>query len=117
MTKPFSSNLGIKLRSASWATALIGIVAIKAVLSIAVKPGSFLVSYSGISHFLLLLLATGFAIRNGIRQTLGSRPFWVLLAIAYGLWGLNQGLKLYYGLGRHMDAPDSIADPVLFLHC
>jgi PAS domain S-box-containing protein len=115
MTKPFSSNLGI--RFASWPTALIGIVVIKAVLSLAVKPGSFLVSYSGISYFLLLLLATGFAIRNGIRQTLGSRPFWVLLAIAYGLWALNQGLKLYYELGRHMDTPDnSIADPVLFLH-
>jgi PAS domain S-box-containing protein len=117
MTKPFSSNLGIKLRFSSWPTALIGIVVIKAVLSLAVKPGSFLVSYSGISYFLLLLLATGFAIRNGIRQTLGGRPFWVLLAVAYGLWALNQGLKLYYELGRHMDAPDnSIADPVLFLH-
>src|SRR5580692_1228700 len=117
MTKPFSSNLGVKLRFASWPTALIGIVVIKAVLSLAVKPGSFLVSYSGISYFLLLLLATGFAIRNGMRQTLGSRPFWVLLAIAYGLWALNQSLKLYYELGRHMDAPDnSIVDPVLFLH-
>ena len=117
MTKPFSPNLVIKLRYASWPTALIGIVVIKAVLSLAVKPSSFLLSYSGISYFLLLLLATGFAIHNGIRQTLGSRPFWVLLAIAYGLWSLNQGLKLYYELGRHMDAPDnSIADPVLFLH-
>ena len=117
MTKPFSSILGMKLRFASWPMALIGIVVIKAVLSLAVKPGSFLVSYSGISYFLLLLLATAFAIRSGIRQTLGSRPFWVLLAIAYGLWSLNQGLKLYYELGRHMDAPDnSMADPVLLLH-
>ncbi len=117
MTKPFSSNLGRKLRFASWPTALIGIVVIKAVLSLAVKPGSFVVSYSGISYFLLMLLATGFAIRNGIRQTLRSRPFWALLATAYGLWALNQGLTLYYELGRHMDAPDnSIADPVLFLH-
>jgi PAS domain S-box-containing protein len=117
MGKRFSSNLGIKLRFASWPTALIGIMVIKAVLSLAVKPGSFLLSYSGISYFLLLLLATGFAIRNGIRRTFGSRPFWVFLAIAYGLWALNQGLKLYYELGRHMDAPDnSIADPVLFLH-
>jgi len=117
MRKRFSSNLGMKLRFASWPTALIGIVVIKALLSLAVKPGSFLVSYSGISYFLLLLLATGFAIRNGIRQTLGSWPFWVFLAIAYGLWALNQGLKLYYELDRHMDAPDnSIVDPVLFLH-
>jgi PAS domain S-box-containing protein len=117
MTKPFSSNLGLKLRFSSWPTALVGIVVVKAVLSLAVKPGSFLVSYSGISYFLLLLLATGSAIRNGIGKTLGSRRFWVLLAVAYGLWALNQGLKLYYELGRHMDAPDdSIVDPVLFLH-
>jgi PAS domain S-box-containing protein len=117
MGKRFSSNLGIKLRFASWPTALIGIVVIKAVLTLAVKPGSFLLSYSGISYFLLLLLATGLAVRNGIRQTFGSRPFWVFLAIAYGLWALHQGLMLYYELGRHMNAPDnSIADPVLFLH-
>ena len=117
MTKPLSSNFGIKLRFASWPTALIGIVVIKAVLSLAVRPGSFLVSYSGISYFLLLLLATVFATRNGIRQTLGSRSFWVLLAIAYGLWALNQGLNLYYELGRHVAVPDnSLVDPVLFLH-
>ena len=117
MGKRFSSNRGIKLRFASWPTALIGIVVIKAVLSLAVKPGSFLVSYSGISYFLLLLLATGFAIRNGIRQTLGSRPFWVLLAIAYGLWSLNQGLKLYYELGRHMDARPMIRSLIRFCSC
>jgi PAS domain S-box-containing protein len=117
MRKGLSSHLGAGLKFSSWPTALIGIVVIKAVLSLAVKPGSFLVSYSGISYFLLLLLATSFAIRNGIQNTLGRRPFWVFLAIAYGLWALNQCLKLYYELVRHMDAPDSsIADPVLFLH-
>ena len=117
MRKPFSSNRGTGLTLLSWPTALIGIAVIKAILSLAVKPGSFLVSYSGISYFLLLLLATSFAIRNGIRNTLGRRPFWVFLAFAYGLWALNQCLNLYYELVRHIDAPDSsIADPLLFLH-
>jgi PAS domain S-box-containing protein len=97
--------------------ALIAIVVIKGVLSLAVKPGSFLVSYSGISYFLLLLLATSFAIRNGLQDTLGSRPFWVFLAIAYGLWSLHQGLSVYYECGLHIEVPNnSIADPVLFLH-
>ncbi len=90
---------------------------IKAVLSLAVKPGSFLFSYSGISYFVLLLLATSFAIRNGIQNTLGSRPFWVFLAMAYGLWSLDQWIYVYYNFGLHVDVPDnSIADPVLFLH-
>jgi len=104
-------------RFSSWPLALIGIVVIKAVLSLAVKPGSFLLSYSGISYFLLLLLATSFAVRNAIQNTLGNRLFWVFLAIACGLWSLDQWLFLYYEFGLHVEVPDnSIADPVLFLH-
>jgi signal transduction histidine kinase len=105
------------LSSSSWQTALIGIVIIKAVLSVAVKPGSFVVAYSGISYLLLLLLATGFAIRNAIQNTLGSRTFWVFLGTAYGLWALNQSLQLYYQLVLNIEVPnDSIADTLLFLH-
>jgi PAS domain S-box-containing protein len=112
-----SSNLGISRRFAFWPTALIGIVVIKAALSLAVKPGSFLVSYSGISYFLLLVLATSFDIRNAIQNTLGSRPFWVFLAIGCGLWSLDQSIYLYYELGLHIEVPNSsIADPILFLH-
>jgi len=74
-------------------------------------------TYSGISYFLLLFLAASFAVRNAVQNTLGTRPFWVFLAIADGLWALDQWLYLYYGLGLHIDVPDnSIADPVLFLH-
>ncbi len=117
MTGRSASNLDMGLRFSSWPTALIAIVVIKAVLSLAVKPGSFLASYSGISYFLLLLLATGFAIRNGVQSTLGSRSFWVFLAIAYGFWSLHQGLSVYYERVLHIEAPNnSIADPVLFLH-
>ncbi len=117
MRKQFSSNLGTGLRFSFWPTALIGILVIKAILSLNVKPGSFVPSYSGISYFLLLLLATSFAVHNGIQNTLGRRPFWVFLAIAYGLWALQECLTLYYELGRHIEAPDSsIADPSLFLH-
>ena len=117
MTKRSLSNLGTRLRLLSWPTALIGIVVIKAVLSFGVRPGSFLVSYSGVSYFLLLLLATSIVLRNGIQNTQGSRPFWVFLAIAYGLWALDQWLFIYYELFRHIEVPNnSIADPVLFLH-
>jgi PAS domain S-box-containing protein len=120
MMEQASSNPGARsafLSWPTWSTVLIGIVVIKAVLTLAVKPGSFLFSYSGISYFILLLLATGFAIRNAVGNTLGNRPFWVFLAVAYGLWSFDQWLFIYYEFILHVDVPDSsIADPVLFLH-
>jgi PAS domain S-box-containing protein len=107
----------MRLGVSSWPTALIGIVVIKAVLSLAVKPGSFVVSYSGISYFLLLVLGTCFAMRNGIQNTLGGRLLWVLVAAAYGLWSAHQGIAMYYELAQRIEVPDdSIADSLLFLH-
>jgi len=96
---------------------LIGIVAIKFSLSLALKQGSLLATFSKITYFLLLLLATYFAIGNAIQNSLRGKQFWLFLAFADGLWALDQWLYLYYGLGLHIGVPDnSIADPVLFLH-
>jgi PAS domain S-box-containing protein len=107
----------LSLRFFSWPAALVAIVALKAVLSIAVKPGSFMVAFSISSSLILLLLATGFAIRNGIQNTLGARPFWLLFATGSSLWAFHQVLALYYEFGLHIGIPDkSIADTVQFLH-
>jgi PAS domain S-box-containing protein len=117
MSKRLSSILTTGLGVSSWPAALIGIVVIKAALSLAVKQGSFLASYSGISYFLLLVLAAGFAVRNAVQNTLGSRPFWMLLATGYGLWAVHQSFSLYYELGLHVELPNtSIADSLLFFH-
>ena len=112
-----SSHLGVRLRSLSWPIALIAVLVVRAAVSFAAKPGSTILSYGSISYFLLLLLAAGFAIRNGIQNTLGSRPFWVLLALGSSLWVLDQWIFLYHQFFLHTEVPDnSIADPVLFLH-
>ncbi|HKF49724.1 MAG TPA: sensor histidine kinase [Terracidiphilus sp.] len=104
-------------RFSLWLAALLGIVAIKAVLSLSVESTSFVYSYSGISYLLLLLLAAGFSIQNGIRRTLRARPFWLLLAAGCGLWAFHQFLDLYYELGLHIEVPGhSIADEILFFH-
>ena len=117
MTEGLSSHLGLRLRLLSWPTALIAILVVRAVVSFAAKPGSAVLSYGSVSYFLLLLLATVFAIRNGVRDTLGSRPFWVLLTLGYSLWALDQWIFLYHEFVLHTEVPDnSIADPVLFLH-
>jgi PAS domain S-box-containing protein len=112
-----SKNLGIRPGSLSWPSALLAILIVRAVVSFTARPGSSLLAYGGISYFLLLLLATGFAIHNGIQNALGGRQFWVLLGIGYGLWVLDQSIFLFHEFVLHTDVPDnSIADPVLFLH-
>ena len=116
MNKTFSSKTGTG-RFSPWLGALLGIVAIKAVLSLSAVSVPLAYAFSGISYFLLLLLAVGFSIRNAIHRTLGGRPFWLLLAAGGGLWACHQFLDLYYELGLHIDTPDlSIADDLLFLH-
>ncbi|MGB7728928.1 MAG: hypothetical protein WBL50_12915, partial [Candidatus Acidiferrum sp.] len=110
-------NWGAKRRLSFWPTAILIVFLFKAFVSLALKPDSLLVEYGGIPYFLLLVVATAFAIRNGIDGTLKSRPFWVFMALGYGLWALDQSIFLYYQLGPHIEVPDnSMADPALFLH-
>jgi hypothetical protein len=100
-----------------WAGLLCGYLAIKAVLSLGLGLGDRLASYGTCIYFLLLLLATGFAILNTVERTQGRRVFWVFVAAGYGLWALDQWMYIYWVLLRHVDVPDSsIADPALFLH-
>jgi PAS domain S-box-containing protein len=101
----------------SWPWVLIGFVVLKAILSLAPTQVSVVVAVNWISYFLLLLLATGLAARNAAQNRLGNRAFWVFLALAVGLWALDQWLYVYYGLILHSEIPDnSIADPALFVH-
>jgi signal transduction histidine kinase len=116
MYKTFSSKPKTS-KFSPWLAALLGIVAIKAVLSLSVSSTSVFYAFSGISYLLLQLLAAGFSIRNAIDRTLRARPFWLMLAAGCGLWAFHQFLGLYYELGLHISIPDnSISDDILFLH-
>src|SRR5215472_15927058 len=100
----------------SWRVALIGIVAFKAALLLALRPGSFVVSYRAVSYFFLLILATGFCIRNGIKNTLEGRIFWAFLATGCGLWSLHQAIYLFTNLvctSRSL----RIRSPILYCFC
>lgn len=96
---------------------MVGVLAIKAVLSIALNPTFLLDSYGTVMYFLLLLLSTTFALLNATQRTMGNRIFWIFMAGGCGLWTFDQWLNVYYRLGFRADPPDSsVADPALFLH-
>jgi hypothetical protein len=100
-----------------WSSLLVGFLVVKAVLTLGFGLGNKLVLYGSGAYFLLLLLATGFAILNAFERTHGRRLFWVFIAAGYGLWSLDEWIYMYYGAIRHTEVPDnSIADPALFLH-
>jgi len=60
------SSLGMRRRFSFWPAVLVGIVVVKAFLSLAIKPGSWMAAYSGVAYFLLLGLTASFAIRSGV---------------------------------------------------
>jgi PAS domain S-box-containing protein len=107
----------IEFKLHPWPTLFVGVLAVKAILSITLKQSPGLAAFSTTVYFLLLAMASASAIRNAVQQTQGNRPFWVFLALGYGLWALDEWLYLYYTVGFNTDVPDSsIADPTLFLH-
>ena len=100
-----------------WPTLLVGILVIKATISLTLRQSAIGWAYNTVLYFLLLLLATGLAVLNAARNTQGNRSFWAFIAAGTGLWSLDQWLNVYYRIGFHTDPPDSsIADPSLFLH-
>jgi hypothetical protein len=81
-------DYGVRLRFLSWPTLVIGIVLIRAVLPLVEKPDSLLLSFGPTSYFVLLLLATGFAIRNGAHGACGCFEF-------SGAWPLKGDLSSF----------------------
>src|SRR5271154_769724 len=94
--KKLSTDLQARIRAFFWPTALIAVLVARTLVSFTAEPDSPLLAYGGISYFVLLLLASGFVISNAIQNTLGSRSFWVLLAIGYSLWALDQWIFFYH---------------------
>ena len=106
---------GLKIQF--WPAVLISMLALKIVLSVALKQGELAATYGGVCYFLFILLATLFSAVNALKNNRDGRIFWTFIATGCALWLVDQWLFLYYGLVAKSDIPDnSIADPVLFLH-
>jgi PAS domain S-box-containing protein len=92
------------------------VLATQAVVALTLKQGSALVGYYDISYLILLLLASGVALRNAVRSRQATRLFWSFLAAAFGMWALvpSGWFNRVVLQGR---IPEFIfANPPLFLH-
>lgn len=117
MVYSLSHRLRYRFHLHPWPTLLIGILIVRATLAFTLRQSVNVQSYNTVVYFLLLLLATSFAILNAVQNTQGNRTFWVFIAAGTGLWLLDQWIYVYYVVVLHTDVPDSsIADPALFLH-
>jgi len=100
----------------SWPAVAVALLLSQATLSLTLKQGPTLVAYCEISYLLLLLLASGVAIRNAVQSRQTIRLFWSFLAAAYGLWALVP-CSWFYSVVLHGKIPAFLFDnPPLFLH-
>ncbi len=101
----------------SWPALAAVWIVFQATISFAFKSSPWVAELTLIPYLLLLFLAAGAATMNALRKTLSHRPFWVLMALGFGLWALDQWLWVYYRVGLGRSVPDaSLGDPALFLH-
>ena len=106
----------LRSRLYSWPAVALTLLVTQAALSLTLKQGPTLVAYCEISYLLLLLLASGVAIRNAVQNRQTIRLFWLFLAAAYGLWALVP-CSWFYSVVLHGRIPAFLFDnPPLFLH-
>ncbi|MGD0647911.1 MAG: PAS domain-containing protein [Acidobacteriaceae bacterium] len=100
----------------TWWGVGVALLATQAVLSVTLRQGPVLVAYCEISYLILLLLASGVAIRNAVQSRQATRLFWSLLGAAFGLWALVPG-SWFNSVILHGRIPAFLFDnPPLFLH-
>jgi PAS domain S-box-containing protein len=99
----------------SW-VAVGAFLAVQAVLSLTLRQGPALVAYCDISYLVLLLLASGVAIRNAVQSRQSTRLFWSFLAAAFGVWAVVPGGWFNRVVLHGRISSFLFANPPLFLH-
>ncbi len=95
---------GQRSRLYSWPIVTACLLIVQVALSVSLGQGTTLDTYCEISYFILLILASGLAGVNAIRNRQTIRLFWSFLAAAFGLWALVPCAWFYYFV-LHSRAP------------
>ena len=108
----------LRLRSAlfSWPAVAAVLLIAQATVSLVLRHGPALVAYCDISYLVLLLLASGVALRNAVQSRHAIRLFWSFLSAAFGTWALVPG-SWFNSVVLHGRIPAFLlVNPPLFLH-
>jgi PAS domain S-box-containing protein len=100
----------------SWWAVGAAVLATQAVVALTLRQGPALVEYYDISYLVLLLLASGVALRNAVRSRQAARLFWSFLAAAFGVWALVSIGWLNRGMFHDRIPTFVFANTPLFLH-
>ena len=110
----FPRRLGRRFNA--WLAVGAALLATQAVVALALKRGPTLVAYYDISYLILLLLASGAALRNAVRSRQAARLFWSFLAAAFAVWALVSIGWLNRGVFHDKIPSFVFANSPLFLH-
>ena len=115
MTDPLSPRK-LGRRFSPWLAVGAALLAAQAVLTLTLRQGPALVAYCEVGYCILLVLASGVAIRNAVRSRQSTRLFWSFLGAAFGVWALVP-CSWFNSVVLHSKIPAFLFDnPPLFLH-
>src|SRR5277367_1919404 len=79
-----------------WPAVVAALLCIQVGLSVFLGQGRRLDAYCETSYFLLLLSASGLALRNAVKNRQTIRLFWSFLSISFALWSLVPCAWFFY---------------------
>jgi PAS domain S-box-containing protein len=114
LDRPLPQRLGRRFNS--WLALGAALLATEAILALILGQGPALVASFDIGYLVLLLVASGVALRNAVRSRQATRLFWSFLAAAFAMWALVP-CGWFNRAVLHGRIPSFLfANPPLFLH-
>jgi len=96
---------------------LVGVLLVYLAVSLSLGSGFALTAFADFVQGVLCLAVVVIAVRNAIRKQDASRIFWILMAVGYFAWWINEACWFYYEVVLRADVPDPFfGDILLFFH-
>ncbi len=100
-----------------WFVAAAGIALAYALVSLAAHPSLGLTIFADVTGWVAMVGAAAIALANALTRPRQERGFWILTALGFCLWNINQTAWCYYEIFLRRQIPDPFfGDVILFFH-